>query len=110
MAKANRIFIVIGPNAWGRGETVKEAKAQCKRNLGGNSRLSDEYLVYDCPPGTAVNSYGQFTYGMQYIRSGPKLVKHMRKGKEIKHDETNTKHGERLIAAEAEAEKGESKS
>lgn len=76
------MFLVIGPNVWGRGETEAEALKIAVKEYGG--RKLPRYLVYDVHPETTLDNQGDICWPHtddDYENSRPKLIKKVIKGK-----------------------------
>jgi len=56
------MFIVVGANAWGKGETIKEALKNWKNNLA-SFMVVCSYNIYSCPSNeTYVDDMGYLNY------------------------------------------------
>ena len=58
---ADRLYMAIGYNAWGRGKTKQEAINNWKKNAYGTGGKQVEIHIYDVPDGAYVNEMGQIT-------------------------------------------------
>lgn len=57
------LWLVIGDRCWGRGKTLKDAKAECRKAAGPNWRTyMATLLVYLVPPSTHVDEMGYMSW------------------------------------------------
>jgi hypothetical protein len=70
IAAPGRVFFVIGPLCWGRGETEAEAVRNAKANfspmMGGKWR----YIVFDAHESVTIDGMGSFCYYPEKIPAG----------------------------------------
>lgn len=74
MSTTKHQFLAIGPYAWGKGETAKEAFTNAKRNLPGSSTYLGKdpiIIVYLTGPGAYVSDMG----GINYPKDEPAPIK-----------------------------------
>lgn len=54
-----RAFLVIGPNVWGKGDTIEEAYTNARSN---GAAVAESLLLYDVPANATVDEMGYTTW------------------------------------------------
>lgn len=63
MTTAPNVYLAVGPNCWGRGNTVSEALRNARKNLPAyNLREGALLCVYRVTPEAYVDDFGAITY------------------------------------------------
>ena len=73
-------YIAVGPFAWGKGATVKQAKARMRRNIPGWITPGYSYKVYETHGGCEVS---EIDGGILFNRNQPPKIVEERKRKAV---------------------------